>query len=219
MPCDALGGDFYFYQPADDDSCSSTASTPDGPVVLAICDIVGHGVKAAMYAGMMRSILVSAHRRNAAPRAVLDELASSLDFFEPAATVTMVFGLLSPDGTFDYFNAGHPPLILLRRDGRIERLTSTGLILSSALASFPREVGQVHLEPGDRLVTYTDGTFEALDPTDTELGLDAMIQALDEARTRPTPALCDHIWALLDRHCAGRPLDDDTTVLVIDRTS
>jgi len=100
-PCDALGGDFYF-----------AVANRDGTVSLAMSDVVGHGVSAAMYAGMLRSILDAARRRNPEPASVLAELQDGIDFFDGARYASLVYGQLFPDGRVRYFNAGHPPPLL-----------------------------------------------------------------------------------------------------------
>lgn len=205
--CDALGGDFYLY-----------LAEPSNAIVFAICDVVGHGVKAAMYAGMMRSTLDAARRRDPDPAAVVQEIATGLGFFEPQTIATMVYGMLQPDGKLHYFNAGHPPLLWQRSDGTLRRLPATGLILSSALAGHQRSVESIDLQPGDRLLTYTDGIIEAQDPSGGELKPANLEAALAEVRAAPPHQVLDHLLACVDTHRAGRPLEDDVTLLVIDRT-
>jgi sigma-B regulation protein RsbU (phosphoserine phosphatase) len=207
LPCDALGGDFFIYRQGSGDA-----------IYFAICDIVGHGVKAAMYAGMVRSTLDAARRRDPDPASVLREVASGLGFFEPSTIVTMIYGKLDPDGLVRYFNAGHPPLIWQHRDGTIDTLPATGVLLSSALASQARHVDEIAVEPGDRLITYTDGILEAQNPAGNELGLDRLLEAVADARPGSPDDLIDHCLKLIDVHRTGRPLDDDVTLLVLDRT-
>jgi sigma-B regulation protein RsbU (phosphoserine phosphatase) len=205
-PCDALGGDFYV-----------SRKDSSGAIDFAICDIVGHGVKAAMYAGMVRSTMDAARRRNPDPANVLQEVATGLGFFEPSTIVTMVYGRLGRDGAVRYFNAGHPPLLWQRADGSIDQLPATGILLSSALAGHPRQVEEIMMRPGDRLVTYTDGILEAQDPAGTELGLDRLLATMAEGRSDTLDKLLDRALTLVNQHCGGRPLDDDVTLLVLDR--
>jgi sigma-B regulation protein RsbU (phosphoserine phosphatase) len=209
LPCDALGGDFFFYR-----------KDPGGSIDFAICDIVGHGVKAAMYAGMVRSTLDAARRHDPDPAVVLQEVATGLGFFEPSTIVTMVYGRLGVDGVVRYFNAGHPPLLWQHaEDGSVDQLPATGLLLSSALANYSRLVEEIVLHPGDRLITYTDGVLEAQDPAGIELWLDRLLAAVSEGRNDTPDQLLDRGLTLVDHHRAGRPLDDDVTLLVLDRAT
>jgi sigma-B regulation protein RsbU (phosphoserine phosphatase) len=207
LSCDALGGDFYLAQPVD-----------GGGVAFSVSDVVGHGVSAAMYAGMLRSTLDAARRRSVEPERVARELLAGLDFFENAACATLVYGLLLPDGRLRSFNAGHPPLLWQREDGSIERLPATGVLLNKLFRSRPMPVRETVLSLGDRLLVYTDGAFEARNPADLELGLDRLERAFDEVRDLPAGEALDALMGTVDHHCGGRPVSDDVTFLLIERT-
>jgi serine phosphatase RsbU (regulator of sigma subunit) len=206
LPCQALGGDFYLAIP-----------NRDGSLAFALSDIVGHGVAAALVAGMLRSALEQARRRDPAPAAVLGELASSLDSLEEGSYATLVYGQLQGDGRLAFFNAGHPPLLLLHRGKPARELPATGLFLSPLLPRTGDEVESITLGPGDRLLVYSDGAFEVRDPTDRELGRPRLAAVLEETRSLPAPAALDALLRAVHEHAAGRPLGDDTTLLLVDR--
>jgi phosphoserine phosphatase RsbU/P len=242
LSCDALGGDMF-----------QAHASADG-VVWAVTDVVGHGVAAAMYAGMLRSTLDAARRRSPEPRDMIGELLAGIDFFEAAKYATMVYGLLRPDGTLRYVNAGHPAPLWLHgstaspgtqggaaaqgADGvaagaggtagdrqagalsaAVQPLPATGFFLSTAFRDRPHMPAEIVMLPGDRLLVYTDGASEACGPAGQELGAAALAQALEECRALP---LTDALDALLERirdHCGGSPIDDDVTLLLIERTA
>lgn len=205
-PCDALGGDFYL-----------TLEERGGGLTFAVADVVGHGVSAAMYAGMLRSSLDAARRRDPDPARVSAELDGGVDFFTGPRYASLFYGQLLPDGRLRYFNAGHPPALLGRRDGGGEALEATGLLVSSLFAGRGRETRELTLAPGDRLLVFTDGASEARDPADRELGRRALEAALAEARELPPAAALDALLETLRRHCGERPLEDDVTLLLIER--
>ncbi len=204
LSCETLGGDFY------------VAQTVEGGLVFAVSDVVGHGVSAAMYAGMLRSTLDAARRHGTQPARVARELLAGIDFFEDATCATLVYGTLLPDGRMRYFNAGHPPVFWQRSDG-VERLSATGPLLHQLFRDTPLPSRELALSPGDRLLIYTDGAFEARNPADQELGLDPLKEAFAGLRDRPVGEALDALMALVDRHCGGRPVTDDVTLVMVER--
>ncbi|HKI01058.1 MAG TPA: SpoIIE family protein phosphatase [Thermoanaerobaculia bacterium] len=204
LSCDALGGDFYL------------AQAVNGGLVFAVSDVVGHGVSAAMYAGMLRSTLDAARRRGADPERVSRDLLAGLDFFEAATCATMVYGLLLPDGRMRSFNAGHPALLWQRAEG-IERLSATGTLLHKFFRDRPLPAREIAMRPGDRLLIYTDGVPEARNPADQELGMERLEEAFADLRQRPVSEALDELMALVRDHCGGRPVADDVTVVMVER--
>ena len=206
--CDSLGGDFFLSIPG-----------PDGTLVFAIADIVGHGVRAAMYAGMLRSLLDSARRRDPDPAKVQSELLSGIELFEDESSATLVYGLLLPDGRLRYFNAGHPRPLVARASAEIESLRTTTLLLNPLLPRREGEVEEVRLSPGERLLAFTDGAYEALDGFEREWGLDGMRTTLLETRDRSPGEALDAILDRIFQHAGGRPLVDDVTILLVERSA
>ncbi len=207
LPCDALGGDFY---------ALLEERGGDG-LVFSVADVVGHGVSAAMVAGMLRSVLDAARRRHPEPDRVWGEILSGVDFFDGPRYATMVFGRLGSDGSVCYFNAGHPPMLLQDRAGAVRELGATGLFVSRLFADRPRRVEEVRMGPGDRLLAYSDGLFEARDPSDRELGLAGVVECLRESRELPLAEALEAVIGALETHVGERPLEDDVTVLLIER--
>jgi sigma-B regulation protein RsbU (phosphoserine phosphatase) len=204
LSCDALGGDFYL------------AQAVDGGLAFSVSDVVGHGVSAAMYAGMLRSTLDAARRRGPDPERVARELLAGLDFFEAATTATLVYGLLLPDGRARLFNAGHPPLVWQKNDAA-EHLGATGLLLHRYFRDRPLPPVEIAMSPGDRLLIYTDGASEARNPADQELGVEKLAEAFREMKDRSLGEALDGLMDLVRAHCGGRPVADDVTVVGIER--
>lgn len=205
LSCDALGGDFYLAQSAEESG-----------MVVAVTDVMGHGVSAAMYAGMLRSTLDAARRRSVEPDRVSRELLAGIGFFEAAHFATLVYGLFRPDGRLRAFNAGHPPVFWQRAEG-IERLDSTGPLLHQLFRDRPLPAVEVEAAPGDRFLLYTDGAFEARSPADQELGLERFEEAFADLRCRPAGEALDALMELVRTHCGGRPVTDDVTVVLVER--
>ena len=207
LTCDALGGDFWLAQPDDGTG-----------LVLAICDVVGHGVSAAMYAGMLRSTLGAAWRRSADPEQVAAELLTGADFLQGSTCATMVYAVLGADGGIRAFNAGHPPVFLQRAgSGAVERLAITAPLLHRVFRDRAIPAQEIAAAPGDRLLSYTDGAFEVRNPADQELGLERLESAFAELRGRPAGEVLDTLLDLVRAHGAGRPVADDVTLVLVER--
>jgi phosphoserine phosphatase RsbU/P len=205
LSCERLGGDLYQAQ-----------TTDMAGVAFSISDVEGHGVRAAMLAGMLRSTLDAARRRAPEPERIGRELRSGLDFPEATGSATLVYGLLLPDGRMRFLNAGHPPLLWQSGD-RFERLYATGTLLHPALGSQPLASREVALQPGDRLLAYTDGVFEACNPAGQELGIDRLQEAFAGCRALSVADTLDTLLGVVRDHCGGRPFTDDVTLLLVER--
>jgi serine phosphatase RsbU (regulator of sigma subunit) len=205
--CEALGGDFFVSLPA-----------ADGSLAVAVSDIAGHGVRAAMYAGMLRSVLDTARRRDPDPGSVQSELLEGIHFFETESSATLFYGRLYPDGRMRYFNAGHPRPLRLSRANGIEELQTTALLLMPELPRSGGAIEELTLRPGERILAFTDGVYEALDPEEREWGLKSLMNTFSELRESGAAATLDSILERLQVHASGRPLGDDATLLLIERT-
>jgi sigma-B regulation protein RsbU (phosphoserine phosphatase) len=106
-------------------------------------------------------------------------------------------------------------MLVRRGDGRVEHIESSGLplgILESA--SYREESGR--LEPGDLVVLYTDGVTEAEDPGGEEFGVERVAEVVAAADDH-ADAVCDRLLASVDTFTRGEPLQDDATLLVVER--
>jgi sigma-B regulation protein RsbU (phosphoserine phosphatase) len=189
----------------------------DGSLVVAVADVVGHGVSAAMYAGMLRSTLEAARRADPDPARVQAALVQGIDFFEASRYATLFYGQLAASGRLRYWSAGHPPAVLLRAGGGCTRLGATGPPLSRVFQMLPRAVEEVTLEPGDRLLVFSDGASEARDPAESELGVEGLERALAGSSGSDLESAIDGLRRLVFDHVAGRPLEDDVTMVLVER--
>jgi sigma-B regulation protein RsbU (phosphoserine phosphatase) len=183
---------------------------------LMIADASGHGLPAALEA---RDVVVGL-RMGAARQLKIDATIERLNRILCASTlssrfVSLVYGELDTEGSFDYVNAGHPPPLLLA--GRsLRRLPESGRVLGVAPDS-PYRVGRAEVPPGGLLLLYTDGVTECPSPQGEEFGVERLggiARVLVEA---PAAHIVSAIFDALSEHAWGERLPDDASVFVVKR--
>jgi serine phosphatase RsbU (regulator of sigma subunit) len=153
IPSKSVGGDYYDCIPL-----------PDGRYALVIADVSGKGVPAALLVSSLHAYL-SAYLESPIS---LTDLARRLNrVIWNAATedkfITAYMALLTPaTGELTSLNAGHTPVFLRRKDGSVQELNSGGVPFGMLEMEFPYQAESVVVEPGDRLLLYTDGVTEAM---------------------------------------------------------
>ncbi len=202
-PANHVSGDYY-----------DIIMLAENTVGLCIGDVTGHGMPAAL----LMSNLQAAFRILAADTHSPEEVCEQLNTFVMKNSVTEKFisffyGILEADDkSFHYANAGHPPPIVLRRNGELHRLT-TGGSLFGVTADFSCERASVRLEKGDIILLYTDGIIEARNARGNHFGEDRLIEACTRNGDTSANSLCKHILKSLTEFSSN--LHDDITLLVI----
>jgi anti-sigma regulatory factor (Ser/Thr protein kinase) len=171
-----VGGDWY-----------DLFELADGSAALAVGDVMGKGVDAAILMGEVRTALRAYALLDATPSVVL----SLLDGFvsahtEPDHLVTVVFGVVSADrSTLTLSIAGHPPPLLVRPDGPPESLES-GLGPALGIEGGPWVDATVSLSPRDTVLLYSNGLLDSRrgDPLTGMTELSAAIDKLPRRRRR-----------------------------------
>jgi sigma-B regulation protein RsbU (phosphoserine phosphatase) len=128
---------------------------------------------------------------------------------------TAVIAELDPaSGTLTYVNAGHNPPALLRSTGAVEWLESGGLPLGIQAEAEYRP-GTLTLDPGDRLMVYTDGVVEARNAREEEFGLARLTDCLRDGRGADSAGALARLMASLEEFVGGSGRDDDITCMVV----
>ena len=198
LPCYEVGGDYYDF-----------LELPNGDLGLAIGDVSGKGVSAALIMSSVQAAL-----RVAAPieedLARLVQRLNALIYRSARGRkyATFFFGRYTPStGLLRYVNAGHnPPYIAYK--GHLEELPSTGKPIGILPDSTYHE-REVEIPPGSTLFLYTDGLNEANDPDDEEFGYDRLREVF--GTTCDPKAILD---AVTEFERGARPTDDKTIVVM-----
>lgn len=191
-----------------------------GPTRLALCiaDVVGKGIPAALLMSNLQAAVRAFATEATAPRELCAQVNRILcGHIAEGRFISFCYCVIDTEtGELTYSNAGHYPPILIRGDGRTERLSAGGAVLGVFVDSQYDE-GRVSLGAGDRLVLYTDGITEAhaADRTsDEEFGEERLEQLTIDHRGCSAPALEARLTEAVTSFSGGR-FDDDATLIVL----
>ena len=182
---------------------------------LVIGDVSGKGIAAALLmANLQASLRSQSSLAVDQPQALLRSVNRLFyDNTSDSAYASLLFADYDdPTRRLRYANCGHLAGLLLRRDGNVERLESTGTLLG-LFKEWDCSMGEQELFPGDVLALYTDGVTEASNDRGEEFGEPLLIEALRQHRELSCQAL---LAAIVDgvRRFASQEQHDDITAIV-----
>ena len=207
-----VGGDWY-----------DVFVLPGGHLALVIGDVAGSGLPAAVIMGRMRSALRAYALQCGDPAATLGMLDRKIQYFEPDAMATVLFGVYQPDsGQLTAASAGHLPPVLAvpgQPPGPVELNVGPPIGVADNPARASTVTG---IPPGALLCLYTDGLVERRDqPLDAGIGQLADVLGQFEGTGDDTPAprpAADAACAAVMRALVGNaPARDDVALLVLSR--
>ena len=202
---DEVGGDYYDFVPV--------AETRVG---LAIADVSGKGIPAALIMAGFRMSLLAEIRNEFAIRAVMRKVNSLLhESTDRDKFVTAFYGVLDfKNKVLIFSNAGHNPPILRRADGRFEYLEEGGVALG-VLPDARYDERPIALRPGDLLVLYTDGITETEAPSGEQFGTRRLEQAMEHVREKTASEIVEGLVSEVTRWAGEKGVSDDLTLIVL----
>ena len=186
----------------------------DGRLVIALGDIVGHGLKAAGATSQLRSACRALADLSDGPADLVERLDVFAQHARNARFATLFYAHLDVrDGNMAFCRAGHLPPVVARRDGSVDRLDADGSWVIGLETDVERREGSTHIGVGDRLVIFTDGLVERRGE-DIDNGYRRLERALERHRSLPTGEFAD----ALIHDLADRRGTDDRCLMIIERT-
>jgi phosphoserine phosphatase RsbU/P len=198
-----VGGDWY-----------DLFTLPNGELWIVTADVAGHGLRAAIVVGRVRSVLRAYALEGGGPSDVLERVDRKVQHFEVGTMITMVCAsIVPPYDEFCMAVAGHPPPILAAPDRpaelvKVERVDPPlgvlpGIGRSSTTVPFPA---------GSLLLTYTDGLIERRDAP-LDVGIERLLRTV---RAESPEDVCRHVLrSLFD----GDAPQDDVALVAMRRVS
>jgi len=130
--------------------------------------------------------------------------------------VSFFYGVLDSDShQLTYCNAGHNPPILVRKDGTVNELSSSGAVLGQFL-SWPYGQNELHFDRGDTLLLFTDGIVEACNQQEEAFGEERLVQFTRELMNATAYSIQAALSQAISNHCGGQ-FQDDATLIVLQR--
>ena len=207
QPALAVGGDYYGFIPM-----------PDGRLAVAIGDVAGKGVAAALVVAKLSSEVRYCLHTESDPAKAVTKLNDLLAEFLAQADkfVTLALAVLDPiRHSVTLVSAGHPSPLLVRHGApgpvevmpRRESGMALGILEGSAYGAV-----QLVLEPGDSLLLYTDGVTDAENVQKKQFNMDGVLSVLSNGIVGPKGVVEGLLKAVQDHAVGSEPFDDITMV-------
>jgi phosphoserine phosphatase RsbU/P len=216
-PARHVGGDYYGIMPIVPDSSDDGSSATRW--AIAVGDVVGKGMPAALLTAKLSTEVRMLVRGNFVPTRAVEQLNHQ---FEDGGLLDLyiTFLLIVLDVNqhrMSVVNAGHPCPLIRRRDGRLEEFgrSASGLPLA-IMPNYRYEMAETVLEPGETVLLYTDGVTDAMNAAGDRFGDAAFQRAIKGAGTGAA-AVGDTVVKMVQSHVADRPQFDDITLVCLAR--
>jgi sigma-B regulation protein RsbU (phosphoserine phosphatase) len=210
-PADAVSGDFF-----------SVTALSDGEVGVFICDVAGHGVRAALVTAMIRALAEELKPLARDPGQFLRKLNSDLCAILKSTgspMLTTAFYLVADwqRGTLRFSNAGHPkPLLIRRAQNSVEPLANDSGRSQPALGLFddpPYQTTETILAPGDFLMLFTDGLYEVQGPDEELYTQQRLVLDVKSLLSLPPGKMFDQLLETIRTFSTDREFEDDVCLV------
>jgi sigma-B regulation protein RsbU (phosphoserine phosphatase) len=214
QPAEGVSGDFF--------SVSDISETEVG---VLICDVTGHGIRAALVTAMIRALSEELKSFARDPGNFLRKLNSDLSSIlknTGSPMLTTAFYLVAnwQTGVLRFANAGHPkPLLLRRSTGEIRTLANASGRGQSALGLFEDpayETTDMPIIPGDFVMLFTDGIYEVQGQNEELYSQQRLLLDVKNLIPQPPGVLFDELIAAIRAFSASHEFDDDVCLVGMD---
>ncbi|NLI14991.1 MAG: SpoIIE family protein phosphatase [candidate division Zixibacteria bacterium] len=205
IPSEAVGGDYYDFIDIVENQCG-----------IAIADVSGKGMGAALIMATYRASLKAEIRNNFAIRTILAKVNSLLyESINRENYVTAVYGVLDiRNHIFTYSNAGHPPPLLFKANGEVQELTCGGYAVGM-FSDSTYEEASIYMGRDDIMLMYTDGVTEARDERGEEFGTNRLRELVLQSRNLSAKEILDKIVDSVNKFRDSSLEADDLTMILI----
>jgi sigma-B regulation protein RsbU (phosphoserine phosphatase) len=211
QPAEAVSGDFF-----------SVSALSDTEVGVFICDVAGHGVRAALVTAMIRALAEELKPLARDPGSFLRKLNSDLCAIlkstgSPMLTTAFYFVADWQTGKVRFANAGHPkPLIIRHATRSVETLANDCGFGQPALGLFddpPYQTTETTIAPGDFLMLFTDGLYEVQGANEELYSQQRLLVDVQNHLNEPAGEMFDHLLETIRAFATDQAFEDDVCLV------
>ena len=210
-PCEQIGGDIFNFQ-----------YTGRNHISFYMLDVCGHGISSALISATVSQFLQTNSESSentseaARPEAVLNSLDRVFPFERFDSFFTIIYLTVDyVNGRLSYCSAGHPAPILRHTDGTLEVLDVHGPVIGAGDGR-PFQQEDKQLQPGDKIVLYTDGVLDHSNSAGEFFGKHRLFEALQLHGDQPVQPLMDSLQAKIKEFAGFAKSGDDISMMVIE---
>lgn len=208
IPSREVGGDYF--------DCIRLGN---GKYAFIIADVTGKGIAAALLVNTLNASLYS-YLDFKLPLSEMTEKLNKLIYSSTPSDkfITFFIAVLdSNSGELDIVNAGHNPILLFRKNGKLEKIDAGGVGLGMFNLGIPYSGQKLCMESGDRLFLYTDGIPEAMNENEEEYSDERMIKYVESHSEMSSDQLIDTLVKDVKNFTGSTEQSDDITALCLIR--
>ncbi|PKK91319.1 MAG: hypothetical protein CVV64_06000 [Candidatus Wallbacteria bacterium HGW-Wallbacteria-1] len=211
IPAKSVGGDYFDLFPVPGENGQNL-------MAAVVADVSGKGVPASLVMAATRSFLRAAAVHSDSPAKILETVNTHvLRDTGSGMYVTMFYSVLDMNtGEMVFSKAGHNPPLVIRSDGSMITLDAQGLFLGMFDDGMFAEE-RTAIDIGDKVVLFTDGVVEAMNPSGDEFRLSRFQDVLNECSQLDAISTVKKTWDCVRTFVEDAPAHDDFTILVIQR--
>src|SRR5262245_39148813 len=211
LPATLMGGDFFHIARLNDDTAA-----------VCVCDVMGHGVRAALITAMMRAMIETHAAEAVDPGRLLTQLNSEFTgILKQTGTlvfVTVLYCVINiTAGNARFARAGHPPPLLVRRSSReVQSMIIGGDSAGPAIGIIPNaqfKTTEAQIGPGDFILFFTDGIIEVEASDGTQFGIEGLRESVRSNFDQPTESLLDAVVSDVYKFGNSTVLTDDACLV------
>lgn len=210
IPCQEIGGDYFDFVKYDDNQ-----------IGFIIGDVSGKGARAAFFMTLVKGFYKALTENIRDPFNLVVRINKL--FIENSVKgnfITLCLGLLDTDQMqLEIVRGGHNPVLIKRKNGDIIEMNPKGPAIGLIKADkFDKNIvsESISLEPGDKIILFTDGITEAMNKFRIEYGYNNLIKTVSEHSDLLETNLLDYIYNSVEEHIAGNEQSDDMTMLIFE---
>lgn len=205
-----VGGDFYHL----------TMLFPGGELGIAIGDVSGKGMPAALLMANIQASIRMYSEGKYSPKEIMRKLNNDLcpicQLIEEHRFVTLFYGVLNTKNeSFIYSNAGHNYPLVFKEDGKVYEISDNGDLPCGIFEDIPYEEGKIKLEPNDIILFYTDGVTEATNSNNEMFGENRLKDAVLKNYDLSSKDIVSCIYKDMFDFIGDSVQCDDITIMVV----